>query len=179
MLIIRILQALVFANKELVWLLCNIVFFLSFLIGMWLTLAMLAGANQASAGPVFHTKAWRWRCRGPGGCVVDWLGNFWYSRLLFWLILLSQLVFFFFFKCGVVFPCFSPMMKFLEVLDCQWPQFWHITLQIHILWLIIKRLFIWKRIMAVYVHQNQLTPSHSLLGQRYTHKFPFSSLIKC
>lgn len=65
-------------KEELVWWLYT--FFSCFLIVGWLTLAMLAGFDPGGqSGPVFHSEAcWR-RCRGPSGCVVDGLGNFWLS----------------------------------------------------------------------------------------------------
>lgn len=73
-----------------------------------------------------------------GGAVAVQAGVLWMVYLIyffdppqdfpFWLILLRQ----FAFLCGVVFPVFFPLMKILQALDSQCPQFCYITLQTHI-----------------------------------------------
>lgn len=145
-------------KEELVWWLYT--FFSCFLIVGWLTLAMLAGFDPGGqSGPVFHSEAcWR-RCRGPSGCVVDGLGNFWLS--LDFAFLLRLWVFFcplwssFFFPR--VFPPPPPMMKsdfyfyFSSWVWTVWSAIglsFYITLLIHI-WLI--KHFIWTSIMVVYM----------------------------
>lgn len=141
-------------------------FFSCFLIVGWLTLAMLAGFDPGGqSGPVFHSEAcWR-RCRGPSGCVVDGLGNFWLS--LDFAFFASGLGFFFcplwssffflfcFFFRRDFFPPPPPMMKsdfyFSSWVWTVWSAIglsFHITLLIHI-WLI--KHFIWTSIMVVYM----------------------------
>lgn len=132
-------------KEELVWWLYT--FFSCFLIVGWLTLAMLAGFDPGGqSGPVFHSEAcWR-RCRGPSGCVVDGLGNFWLS-LDFAFFFASGLGFFcplwssFFF---LVFFFLSPshdeewflfLFFFLSLngLECHWLKFLHNVTNTHLI----------------------------------------------
>lgn len=131
-------------KEELVWWLYT--FFSCFLIVGWLTLAMLAGFDPGGqSGPVFHSEAcWR-RCRGPSGCVVDGLGNFWLS--LDFAFFASALGFFSA-PYGVVFfsSCFSPspshdeewflfLFFFLSLngLECHWLKFLHNVTNTHLI----------------------------------------------